>query len=287
MATSISLAVTKLNHLSYSPAVTMDFVPDDILGITTKADLSSVIQYFNTQKSKLDSVETTTNVNTIYAAMTNPQMVAIEGIDATTFSPVKTFVVNKNNYLISTGSAAGYAITGASVLNKTFTVAGDHASEFVKGRIIHVAGSTDNDGTYTVVSSVYGTSTVITVTTAPVSTTVDGYLNYSTVVKDYNIGRHISARSKQYKGFFNTLATAFNAGVVITAVSTANKTFTIAGSHLAYFTNGFYGQAIRVSGSTGNDKLYSVVKAVVSGGATVITVNETIADSTADGSIYA
>ena len=71
-----------------------------------------------------------------------------------------------------------------------------------------------------------------------------------------------------------------NVSYAMVAVNTGSKTFTIAGDH----TNEFYaGIILTVYGSTGNDGLYTVVSAAFGGVNTVITVSETVPDSTADG----
>lgn len=66
-----------------------------------------------------------------------------------------------------------WAITAIDVGNKTFTVAGDHTSTFVAGLKFGITGSTNNNGTFTVVSSVFGAATVITVSET-VGATADG-----------------------------------------------------------------------------------------------------------------
>lgn len=66
------------------------------------------------------------------------------------------------------------AITAVNQGAKTFTVAGDQSRYFVPGRTFPVAGSTGNDGTYTIVSAVYGAATVITVSEAIPDSTADG-----------------------------------------------------------------------------------------------------------------
>lgn len=66
----------------------------------------------------------------------------------------------------------------------------------------------------------------------------------------------------------------------ITAVNQGAKKFTIAGDHVAAI-----GTSLVVSGSTGNDDAYNVVVAVLDTGSTVITVDEAIADATADGDL--
>jgi hypothetical protein len=68
-----------------------------------------------------------------------------------------------------------FAITAADPSNPyTFTVAGDKTTIFVSGTTFVVAGSTGNNGTYTVVSSAYGAATVITVTGVVGSAVGDG-----------------------------------------------------------------------------------------------------------------
>lgn len=70
---------------------------------------------------------------------------------------------------------ATYAITAAAAdpVN-TFTVAGNHAADFVVGQRLIVTGSTLNDGTYTVASAVFGVATVVTVNEAVSDNTADG-----------------------------------------------------------------------------------------------------------------
>ncbi len=69
----------------------------------------------------------------------------------------------------------------------------------------------------------------------------------------------------------------------IFAVSVVDSTITVLGNFAADFTVGvqFY-----IENSTGNNRLYTAVSSVVTGGNTVITVIETVADGTADGNIY-
>ncbi len=68
-----------------------------------------------------------------------------------------------------------FAITAVGVdPANTFTIAGDHAALFPPGFLFTVAGSTLNDGIYTVVTAVFGSATVITVEEAVADATVDG-----------------------------------------------------------------------------------------------------------------
>jgi hypothetical protein len=71
-------------------------------------------------------------------------------------------------------------------------------------------------------------------------------------------------------------------GFAITAVSTSSKTFTLSGDKRSFF-DGI--TRLIIANSTGNDGFYSIVSMALTGGATVITVSETPASSTADGTL--
>ena len=72
------------------------------------------------------------------------------------------------------GTGAGAAITAAIVLDETFTIAGDYSDFFVAGVHFRVEGSTGNDDSWEVSSSVFGAATVITVTGDVTDATADG-----------------------------------------------------------------------------------------------------------------
>jgi len=92
----------------------------------------------------------------------------------------------------------------------------------------------------------------------------------------------LGATTKLTDGIYEmvyTVSGTFNIG----AVSTGSKTFTITGlDRTGYFVAGVQ---FTVASSTGNDGTYTVVSSTLSGSDTVITVSETIADATADGTI--
>ena len=72
-----------------------------------------------------------------------------------------------------------YNITAVSQANQTFTVAGNQTNYFTPGTTFQVNGSTGNDDAYTVVSSVFGVSTVITVLELIPSATANGSISVS------------------------------------------------------------------------------------------------------------
>ncbi len=68
----------------------------------------------------------------------------------------------------------------------------------------------------------------------------------------------------------------------ITVVNQGTKTFTVTGDITSHLQQG---SIVNITGSTGNDGLYSVVSAVLNVGDTDIVVEEAIPDATADGSV--
>ena len=82
--------------------------------------------------------------------------------------------------------------------------------------------------------------------------------------------------------YFYGLCEAPSVSVAVAAVSTGSKTFSIAGD---YTDRVSAGSVIWVDGSTSNDNRYTVTAAAYSAPNTVITVSETIASSTANGSV--
>ena len=69
-----------------------------------------------------------------------------------------------------------FAITAVDTSLEKFTVAGDYSAIFTSGVAFMVSGSTGNNDKWTVSSSVYGTSTVITVNEDVTDATVDGVI---------------------------------------------------------------------------------------------------------------
>lgn len=82
------------------------------------------------------------------------------------------------------------AISAVSTGAKTFTIAGDYTDRISAGAVIFVDGSSANNGKYTVVSAVYTSSTVITVSETISSATADGnVLLIPVVLAVYRDGR--------------------------------------------------------------------------------------------------
>ena len=148
-----------------------------------------------------------------------------------------------------------FTIIGVNQGTKMFTVAENVSSKWgVGNNKMGVIGSTGNDGVYTVVSATYDTDhTDIVVSESIPDTTVDGTLYLTKVLN-----------STEY---------------AITAVNKTGKTFAIDGDHSSIA--GFIG----LLGSTGNDRVYTVVSATFDTNHTDIVVSEAIADATADGAL--
>ncbi len=91
--------------------------------------------------------------------------------------------------LLLNASPQSYTITAVSIANHTFTVAGNQTAAFPVGMVFAVAGSTGNDGSYTVQSVTFGIATVITVIEAVLSSTVDGSIKVATATNPVEIPR--------------------------------------------------------------------------------------------------
>ena len=95
-----------------------------------------------------------------------------------------------------------HAITGVNTGNKTFSVATDITSLIAAGEKIRVAGSTGNDGFYTIVSATYSEpNTVITVVEAVPDATVDGTLHpFAMTIQNtsVNAGQTVSLSGYKY-----------------------------------------------------------------------------------------
>jgi hypothetical protein len=86
---------------------------------------------------------------------------------------------------INTLSTFTYDIT--AVATNTITVAGDQADYFIAGESVEIAGSTGNDGTYTIVSAAYTTSTAITIEEDLTDSTVDGEVSLVRPLSTYTL----------------------------------------------------------------------------------------------------
>lgn len=202
---TISLTVTKIDSTTFSTAKTRAINPENIITMITQADNKVVISYYDSLRAKLTLIETTTNVNTIFAAMQSPLLVGVYSIGTSTIN--RPMVLNRTAMTMTAGSANPYTIsynmgervtvdkkqisafitpsaisetiTSASQSAKTFRVATDLTTTFVAGLAFRVSGSTGgsatgNDKLYTVVSSAYTTYTTITVRETIPSAATDG-----------------------------------------------------------------------------------------------------------------
>ncbi len=152
--------------------VTSVFGSGVTLTIQSKDRASGV---YSTLLAGAEVVSNTTNVYTVY-----PGLTASGNVTATDVLP--------ETWRIKVASSS-LAITVVNTGTKTFTVAGDKTALILAAATIRVAGSTGNDGLYTVVSSTFSVDhTDIVVTQAIPDATADG-----TIVSaaSYTVGAHL------------------------------------------------------------------------------------------------
>ncbi|MBF0373981.1 MAG: hypothetical protein HQL39_11250, partial [Alphaproteobacteria bacterium] len=149
----------------------------------------------------------------------------------------------------------GYTVTAAT-RGPSFTVSGDRTATFVSGASAIVSGSTGNDQTYTVRASIAsGANTIIVVDrqgSEPDHTTANGTIK-------------VGASGTTY---------------AITAVAT-HGTLTVAGDQRSRFTAG---NTATLTGADNADG-YTVVSSTLTGGNTVITVDEAVTTTTTGGTL--
>ena len=164
-------------------------------------------------------------------------------------------------------SISGFTITTLSQVGKTFTVSGDQSNFFRDVTTVRVTNSAANDGEYTLtLVTVSGGNTILTVAEDIPDATAGGTI----------------AQAAESRQFEYDLQIKIERDYSITAVNTGSKQFTIAGDRRRYFN---VGGGFSVTGSTGNDGDYTVASLALSGGNTLIVVNETVASAVADGAV--
>lgn len=104
-------------------------------------------------------------------AIAEVERAAAQAVDTATTTRIELDTVRLDN--ANMGEVGTHAITAVDTGANTFTVAGNVTPFFPAGKRFRVVGSTANDDHYTVVSSVFGTSTVITTSAIP-DNTADG-----------------------------------------------------------------------------------------------------------------
>jgi len=175
----------------------------------------------------------------------------------------------------STETAVAYTADSADNTSKTFIIIGDIPEIFMDGiRFEITAGVNDGDWVCDGNSISDGTNTTVTVTAAPTTTGV----NATILIQDYQLNTtYYSGESEAWIEDRNEIQ-----HFSIIAVSTANETFKIAGSHLEQLESG---TLFIVTDSTGNDKNWVVDTVERSGTGTLITVTGNITNAIVDGVI--
>ena len=134
------------------------------------------------------------------------------------FDTTRPFELEGAAILLSPTISTAYTLAAASPANGTFTVATDVTDVFTSGTVVVVAGGA-NDGNYTVVSSVFGANTVISVaevvpSSTVTTTTIQAFTSDdSTVEIPRTIYTDDAWQGIQIKSLSNSLATGvyFNA----------------------------------------------------------------------------
>lgn len=125
-----------------------------------------------------------------------------------TLSPISRTIdyYDVHNYPFSLDITTGigtlykFNIIGVDTFNKTFTVIGDETEIFTSQRVFTVADSTGNNGTWTVLSSAYDSSTdttIISIATTIPDTTVNGYITLSFRTLPWTTGTEIYLSSSE------------------------------------------------------------------------------------------
>lgn len=173
-------------------------------------------------------------------------------------------------------ASQSFSITAVNIGTDKFTVAGDKTAHFPTGALVTVAGSTGNDGDYTVASSIYtGGNTEITVdedvTNAVADGTISSYAYMArTTVKDS--GETFTTRSIEVGDVCRNVTDGSEAEVISVDSNTQVTTTPLTGGVLNRYLDG---ATVVASGATVPDALVDTEAVTatesVTGG-TVITV---------------
>ena len=122
------------------------------------------------------AIRNQSTVDLLAQRLVNEYNIPIERIELSTAEEVLTAAIGD---IVSIEERDDYTITGINQGTKTFTIAGDYASEFTDTYdAFRVSGSTGNDGRYTIVSATFVVDhTDIVVSEAIPDATVDGTIN--------------------------------------------------------------------------------------------------------------
>ena len=120
--------------------------------------------------------------------------------------PQRPVTINAAGLLLAPGMPT-FAVTG--VTGSSFTVAGNQVGSLPSGSSLIVSGATGNNGPYTIVAAVYGSSTTITVAQTVPSAVADGTLTVfvetsGTVEIPIAVNTDASYQANQVKTLLNT-----------------------------------------------------------------------------------
>lgn len=215
------------------------------------------------------------------------------GLNAKTFS-----VAGDIHSLIS--AATTHNIIAVDNTNNSFSIAGDHTNYPERVGYLSVAGSTGNDGSYTVTNAIYDgtTNTKIFVAESIASAVPDGTVAYEGVI--------VVTDSTGNDGVYRVVSTAFNSpntditvteaipdptvdgtitylfNIAVAAVTTSTMAVIVTGDKRNVLD---VNTPFTIAGSTGNNGAYTVKSISYSSPNSTITINEYLPSATADGNV--
>ena len=277
-----------IQNLIATPAVGSRFLRWEVV---SGDDLNTTIASYTTASTTINIAKDYTKAPTQSVAVTAVFAAAVE-------NSVRLDIAAAN--IVSIGN-----ITGVSQASKYYTLPLDYSTTIDVGDTINVAGSTGNNGSYTVnaISYIRNNLTVGAITggsqadkTFTVATDMTKHLVAGTVI---TVNGTATVYSTANDNSYTVASSSYNSTTGATTVivsesipapvsysivsaSAAAKTFGIAGDLTTTFPAG---SAFNVYGSTGNNGSYTVSSSTYTAPNTIITTVAAVPSSTADGVI--
>ena len=255
-------------------------INSDSIKYAVQSGTGSKILYYDEQKARLVELLVSETPFAIKTAVSTLVLVNVQRVEASETNTPMLLNPNSEAYNVALSSKDALSLAKVAYSNLaggTFTV-----NDILTGSgTLATVRVVFDDGTgFAVVhpvSGVLATTDSLTSSDGSVTADVDTYTAADQHFIQYDNGHKVAGKLKDM-----VVEVAVSATRAITDVDLYNNTFTIAGNHQVDYIPG---TPIFVDGSTGNDGMYTVVSSFYDGSDTVITVLQSIPDSTADGDI--